>query len=95
MQSGAILTGLPSNAWRRAAAGLAHVRIGLALGAAQVRSQNDAGSVLERVLNGGQRRLDALVARDFHVALFVFLQRDIEIHADENSFSFQVKIANR
>jgi hypothetical protein len=60
-----------------------------------VRRQNDAGAVLQRVLNGRQRRLDALVAGDFHVALFVLLQRDVEIHADENSFAVQIEIAYR
>ena len=73
----------------------AHFRIRLALGTPQVRRQDDTGSVIERVLDGGQRRLDALVAGDFHVALFVLLQRHIEIHADENSFPVQIEIAYR
>ena len=73
----------------------AHLRIRLPLGTPQVRRQNHSRAVLQRVLNGGQRRLNALVAGDFHVALIVLLQRHIEIHTDEDTLPLQIEIANR
>ncbi len=86
----------PSSSCSRAATGCRLISgFGFSLGTPQVRRQDDTGAVFQRVLDGGQRRLDALVAGDFHVALVVLLQRHIEIHADEDSFPFQVEIANR
>ena len=60
-----------------------------------MRRQNHAGAAVQGVLYGGQRRLNALVAGDFHDALLAFLQRHIEIHPDENTLPRQVEIANR
>ncbi len=71
-----------------------HFRIRLAFGPPEVGRQDDAGAVFERVLNGGQRRLDALVAGDFHVAPLILLERHIEIHADEDPLPVQIEIAN-
>ena len=73
----------------------AHLRIRLALGTAEVGREDHAGAVVERVLNGRQRRLDALVAGDFHFAPVVLLQRDIEIDANEHAFAVEIEITNR
>jgi hypothetical protein len=60
-----------------------------------VRREDQTGALLQGILNGGQRRLDTLVAGDFHDALRILLQRHVEIHADENTLAFQVEITNR
>ena len=72
-----------------------HFGVRLPLGTAEVRRQNHAGAAIQGELDGGQRRLDALVAGDFRDALLVPLQRHVEIHPDENTLPHQVKIANR
>ena len=71
----------------------AHVGISLSLGTPQVRRQDNTGAMFERVLNGGQRCLNALIAGDLHLALFVFFERHIEVYPDENSFAAEIKIA--
>src|SRR6266404_5179153 len=54
--------------------------------------QHERGAMLERVLNAGQRGLDAFIAGDL---LSSGRQWNVEVHAHENSFSVQIKIANR
>ena len=61
-----------------------HFGIHLALGPAQVRSQNQPAAALQDVLNGGQRGLDARVIGDFAGVV----QGYIEIHAHENALAF-------
>ena len=57
------------------------LRIRLALGAAEVRSQNDLGLVPEGVIDGGQRGHDAGVVGDGRA---VFSERHVEVDADEH-----------
>ena len=65
-QSGAIFTGRSEQLLEARGYGLqAHLGIRLALGTAEVASQDQAGALFQGILNGGQRRLDALVAGDF------------------------------
>ena len=95
-QSGAIFTGTVEQLLETRGHGLqAHFGVRFAFGTSEVRREDHAGAVFQGILNGGQRRLDALVAGDFHDALLVLLQRHVEIHADENTLAFQVEIANR
>src|SRR5438477_628064 len=56
----------------------AQLRIRLALGPAQVRSQNHPRLVLQRIFDGGQRFANAGVVGD----LPALIQGDVEIHAD-------------
>ncbi len=65
--------------------------IDFALGAAQVRGQNDFGFVLNGVLDGRQGRYDAGVVGDGGA---VFSERDVEIDTNENPFVGQIDIAN-
>ena len=68
----------------------AHLRIGLALGTAQVRGQNQARAVTQRVLDGGQGFADAGVVHHPSV-----VERNVEVHPHEDSFAAQRKITNR
>ena len=68
----------------------AHVRVDLALGSSQVAREHDRRALSERVLDGGQRRLDARVVADDAV-----LQRDVEVHADENALALEIQIFDR
>ena len=65
--------------------------IGLALGAAQVRGQNDLGMVAQGVDDGGQRGHDAGVVGDGRA---VFGERHVEIDADEDPLVGQIDVAN-
>ena len=67
------------------------LRIRLALGAAQVRGQNDLGPMLERVFDGGQRGHDAGVVGDGRA---VFGERHVEVDADEDALVGQFDVAN-
>ena len=70
----------------------AHLRIRLAFGAAEVRREDHARAVLQRVIDGRQRRANALVAGDFLPAVG---QRNIEIHANEDAFPVQIEVFDR
>ena len=65
--------------------------IHLALGAAQVRGQDQPSAALHYVLNGWQGGLDARVIGDFTGVV----QRHVEIHAHEDALAFYVKVTNR
>ena len=52
--------------------------------------ENHRRAVIQRVLNRGDRRLDALVAGDFRPSI---RQRNVEVHANEDTFAFQIQIA--
>ena len=56
-----------------------HFRIRLALGASQMRSQNEPCAVTQRVFNAGQCLADACVVDDAAV-----IERDVEIHTHKN-----------
>ena len=47
--------------------------------------------MVERVLNGGQRSANALVARDLFAAGG---EGHVEIHADEDALAVEIEIAN-
>ena len=68
-----------------------HVRIALTLRAAEVAGQYQGGPLLERVLDGGQRRFDALVAGDLKRP---GCERDVEVHSNEDDFVFQVDVSD-
>ena len=68
------------------------LRIGLALGAAQVRGQNHFGLAPQCVIDGGQRGHDAGVVGDGRA---VFGERHVEIDADEQPLVGQIDVANR
>ena len=68
-----------------------HFGIRLAFGPAQMGGKNQGSAVLECVVNGRERRFDALVAGDF---LATRRQRDVEIDANEHPFIFEIEIAN-
>ena len=70
----------------------AHLRIRLALGAAQVACQNHTRAMVERVLNGGERRPHPFVAGNL---LPPRRQRDIKVRTDENRFALEIQISNR
>ena len=92
MQSGANATGLPSSSAEAVGDGLeAHLRVRLALGAAEVGGEDEAGALFEGVLDGGQRGVDALVGGDF---LAAGGERDVEIDAHEDAFALQIEIAD-
>ena len=63
----------------------AHRVDGLALGAAEVRAEDDLGLVAEGVFDGGESFADAGVVGDDAV-----LQRDVEVDADEDALVGQV-----
>jgi hypothetical protein len=65
--------------------------IRFALGAAQVRGQDDLGLVLEGVDDGGQRGHDAGVVGDGRA---VFSERHVEVDADEDPLVGQIDVAN-
>ena len=69
----------------------AHLRIGFALGAAQVAGQNHARAVVQRVLDARERRAYTFVAGDF---LTSRRKRDVEIHAHKDALAAQVQISN-
>ena len=66
-----------------------HLGIGLALGPAQVRSQNQARPVAQRIFDGGQGFADAGIVHDAPV-----FQRHVEIDAHENAVAVERKITN-
>ena len=65
--------------------------IGLALGTAEVRGQDDLGLVAEGVFDGGQRGHDAGVVGDGRA---VFSERHVEVDADEDPLVGQIDVAN-
>ena len=69
----------------------AHFRIGLAFRTAQMRGQDDAGPLLQRVADGRQRRFDALVARDL---LAAGRQGNIKVHTNKDTLILQIEIAD-
>ena len=68
----------------------AHLGIGLALGASQMRGEDEARAMPQRELNAGQRLADASVVH--HAAV---VERDVEIDPHENALVVQRKITNR
>ena len=62
----------------------------LALGASQVRAENDLGLVAQRIFDRRQCLADARVVGDGAV-----LQRNIEVDADEHALVGKVEVANR
>ena len=73
------------------ARGQAHLRIRLALGTAEMARQDQRGAVVERVLDAGQRRLDALVAGNLFAAGG---EGNVEIDPHEDAFVTQIQVAN-
>ena len=69
----------------------AQLRIRLALGPAQVRSQNHPRLVLQGIFDGGQGFANAGVVGD----LPALIQGNVEIHADEHAFVGEGKIGDR
>ncbi len=67
--------------------GVLHIE--LALGAAQVRGQDDGRIVIQQVLDGGQSRHDAGLVRDL-----VAVQRDVEVAANEHFLAGYLNILN-
>ena len=65
--------------------------IGLALGTAEVRGQNDLGLAPEGVDDGGQRGHNAGVVGDGGA---VFSERHVEVDADEDALVGQFDVAN-
>ena len=63
----------------------AHGLDGLALGAAEVRAEDDLGLVAEGVLDGGEGLADAGVVGDDAV-----LEGDVEVDADEDALVGEV-----
>jgi hypothetical protein len=64
----------------------------LAVRAAEVAHQDDRRTLVERVADGRQRRLNALGVGD---GAGGFVLRDVEIHADEGAFALQIEIFNK
>ena len=62
----------------------------LALGAAQVRGEEDLGTIVHEVLEGGDGSADAGVISDVES----LVQGDIEIGADENALALHIIIAS-
>ena len=85
-QSGAIVTGSKQFREPRRHRLQAHLGIRLALRAAEVARQYHAGAVVERVLDGGQRSLDALVAGDLLAAR---REGNVEIDTNEDTLVLQ------
>ena len=69
----------------------AHLRIRLALRAAEVAREHDAGALFKSVLNCWQRRLDPLVACDLLPAR---RKGNIEVDANEDNLVFEVQITD-
>src|SRR5260370_25683623 len=63
--------------------------MGLAFGPAQVRGEDEAGSVTQSVLDAGQGFADARVVHDAAV-----VERDVEVDAHEKAMIVQREIAN-
>ncbi len=80
-----MITWRPSRSARRAATGFeAHLRIRLALRTTEVAGEHDSRSMIQGVLNGRQRRANALVAGNL---LPTGGQRHIEVDANENALA--------
>jgi hypothetical protein len=62
-----------------------HALDGLALGAAEMRTEDDLGLVAKGVLDGGEGLADACVIGDDAV-----LEGDVEVDADEDTFVGEV-----
>jgi len=60
-----------------------------ALGTTQMRTEDDSCAVIQQVLDGGQSGADAGI-----VTNCIILQRDIEIHTDENPLALDFNITN-
>src|SRR6266849_6396298 len=69
-----------------------HFRIRLPLRSTEMRRQDHCRSLVECVLDRGERCLNALIAGDF---LATGSKGYVEIDTDENAFAFQIEIANR
>ena len=54
-------------------------------------SENDAGAVVQGVLNGWKRGTNSFIAGDL---LTSGGERDVEVHADENGLALEVQISN-
>ena len=88
---GANATGLPSSSDeplrdRREAV----LRVGRAVGAPEVRADDDAGALIDEGVEGGKRRPHAAIVRDHAV-----LQRDVEVAADDDALAGERTRANR
>ena len=68
----------------------AHLGVGLALGPAEVRGENQARAPAERVFERRERLPNPRVVGD----LPGVRQRHVEIHSDENALAFQLEIAD-
>ena len=66
------------------------LRIRLSLRPAEVRGEDHRRIAFERVLDRGQRRPHAGVVADHPV-----LQRDVEVHADEDTLALQIEVPDR
>ena len=69
----------------------AHFRIRLALGTAQMAREDQSSALLERVLDGRERRLDTLVGSNF---LSAASEGNIEVHANEHALVLEIEITN-
>jgi hypothetical protein len=69
----------------------AHLGIGLALGAAQVRGQDELGAAAQEVGDGGQRGFDALVVADGAVVI----DGDVEVHPQEDGLALDVEVFDK
>ena len=65
-------------------------RVRLAFRTTQVRGEDDGGALVERVLDGRQRRAHAGVVADDAV-----LERHVEVDADENALALEIEVADR
>ena len=88
MQSGAMITRTPgsSSASRDATGARLISGYPFTLGTAEVAGQDQRRAVIESVLDGGERRLDAFVAGDFKSA---GSERNIEVHSNKDHFSLR------
>ena len=68
----------------------AHLGIGLALGTAEMRGQNEPRAVAQGVLDGGQGLADARVVGD----AADFVERNVEVHAHEDTMIAERQIAD-
>jgi hypothetical protein len=74
----------------------AHGGYNLALGAAQMRAEDDAGLAPEGVLDGGNGFANAGVVGDAGSAIgTIGRERNIEVDADENTFIGEIQVADR
>jgi hypothetical protein len=71
-----------------------HRRFALAYGPAQVRRQDNPGSLVNQQIERGQGFLDASRVVDDHLAI-LFFHRHVVIHAHQDAFAADIQIFDR